>query len=514
MSTSISKVENPFQHIIESIYDGIIISDLDTGRIVFANTAAAEMHGYHIDKFLGLNLQQLIHEQSHPLFTNFANLIQNDGVFRKIARHSRKDHSSLLIEWRAVPFVFHEQHCSLAILRDTNLRILQEENLKQRMSNRSQEQSTLLRISYELASTLTLQPDLILNQIQVLIPFTHASLFTLEDSTLITVAVQGIENLKTPLPFQIKINGKKTLETLFNEHKPIRIADITADAPDAIFLRSMLKNDSAILLERVHSWMWVPLAVKKRIVGGIGIAQKERNFFTSHHAELAMTIANQVAITLVNAELFENAQAYAALHERQRIAQNLHDAVNQSLFSAGLIAEVLPRLWEIQPQEARRSLEDLRRLTRGAMAEMRALLAELRPETLIDTELGDLLLLLGNAFSGRTNIPFDIIVTGDHSLPPEIQITLYRICQEVLNNIAKHANATQVNIELTLNPNDIELRIEDNGCGFDTSKAAAPGHYGLEMMIERAESIGADFIINSQPNKGTQAIIRWKEKED
>ena len=126
-----------------------------------------------------------------------------------------------------------------------------------------------------------------------------------------------------------------------------------------------------------------------------------------------MTITNQAAITLVNAELYENAQAFAALHERQRIAQNLHDAVNQSLFSAGLIAEVLPRLWEREPQEARRSLEDLRRLTRGAMAEMRALLAEIRPDTLIDTELEDLLLLLGNAFSGRTNVPVYVTLTDN-----------------------------------------------------------------------------------------------------
>jgi two-component system nitrate/nitrite sensor histidine kinase NarX len=93
---------------------------------------------------------------------------------------------------------------------------------------------------------------------------------------------------------------------------------------------------------------------------------------------------------MVNAELKQQAQALAVLEERQRLAHNLHDAINQSLFSAGLIAEVLPRLWDRDQEEARRSLEDLRRLTRGAMAEMRALLAELRPSTLTDAELGDL----------------------------------------------------------------------------------------------------------------------------
>ncbi len=101
------------------------------------------------------------------------------------------------------------------------------------------------------------------------------------------------------------------------------------------------------------------------------------------------------------------------LEERQRLAHDLHDAVNQTLFSASLIAEVLPRMWEQDQAEARRSLEDLRRLTRGALAEMRGLLAELQPSTLTDTDLGDLLRQLGNALSGRTNIPVTVSVTKE-----------------------------------------------------------------------------------------------------
>ena len=255
--------------------------------------------------------------------------------------------------------------------------------------------------------------------------------------------------------------------------------------------------------------MWVPLAVKNRIVGGIGIAHAERNFFTPHHADLAMTIANQVAVMLVNAELYENAQSLAALQERQRLAQNLHDAVNQSLFSAGLIAEVLPRLWERDPDEARRSLEDLRRLTRGAMAEMRALLAELRPTTLTDAELGDLLRLLGNAFTGRTNIPVDVTVNGIGSLPAETQVALYRICQEALNNIAKHAKASLVKIDVRNAPEGLELLICDNGRGFSTAELTPSGHYGLGMMRERAEAVGAVLTITSQPGKGTEVAVRW-----
>jgi len=513
MSTASEIVVNFYRSIFESASDGIIISDLEEGKVLVSNPIAAEMHGYDQKAFCGLTLQRFVHEKSLPLFREYSRTIMQDGAFEKVAKHIRKDGSQFSVEWRAVAFKYHNQDCVLALLRDISKRILIEEKLKQKMRGRVQEQSTLLRISYALSSTLELQPQLILDQLKRLIDYSHASLFTLEDSTLITLSINGIDQLEEPLPYRVRLNGKKTLETLFNEHQPIRIANLASEDPDAVFLRSLLKNGSAILLKGMKSWMWVPLAVKKRIVGGIGIAHEKQNFFTPHHAELAMTIANQAAITMVNAELYENAQAYAALKERQRIAQNLHDAVNQSLFSAGLIAEVLPRLWKRDPQKALHSLEDLRLLTRGAMAEMRTLLAEIRPDTLIDTNFGDLLLMLGNAFSGRTNIPVDVTVTGERSLPSETQVTLYRICQEALNNIAKHAGASLVEINLNLTPNGLDLRIRDDGCGFDTINPPPSGHYGLSMINERAQVIDAILTIKSQPDEGTEINVCWNEKE-
>jgi signal transduction histidine kinase len=260
----------------------------------------------------------------------------------------------------------------------------------------------------------------------------------------------------------------------------------------------------------MQSWMWVPLAVKNRIIGGVGVAHEKRNYFTPHHADLALSVANQAAITMINAELYGHAQALAVLEERQRLARNLHDAVNQSLFSAGLIAEVLPRLWERDREEARRSLEDLRRLTRGAMAEMRALLAELRPSTLTDADLGDLLRLLGNGFTGRTNIPAEVTVVGQGVLPAEVQVAIYRICQEVLNNVAKHAGASKVEIYLKHEGANIELSIRDDGQGFDPERTSS-GHYGLRMMRERAEAVGARLSVTSQPGHGTELTIRWAE---
>jgi signal transduction histidine kinase len=351
---------------------------------------------------------------------------------------------------------------------------------------------------------------LILDQLREIIEYTHCGLFALEDSTLVTLAMRGTPQLEQSAPFRIHLQSSQTLVALFNGHRPIRIADIWSDNSQAQFLRSLLNDGAAALLEGMQSWMWVPLAVRGRILGGIGIAETRKNYFTAHDADLALSVANQAAITMVNAELYGHAQELAVLEERQRLARNLHDAVNQSLFSAGLIAEVLPRLWERDQAEARRSLEDLRRLTRGAMAEMRALLAELRPSTLTDAELGDLLHLLGNAFTGRTNIPAKVIVVGQGLLPAELQVAIYRVCQEALNNVAKHAAASLVEINLKHEDAAIELSIRDDGQGFDPEQTTS-GHYGLSMMHERAEGVGARLSVRSEPGRGTELIIRWTE---
>lgn len=158
---------------------------------------------------------------------------------------------------------------------------------------------------------------------------------------------------------------------------------------------------------------------------------------------------------------------------------------------------------------ARRSLEELHKLTRGAMAEMLALLAELRPSTLIDAELGELLRLLGNSFTGRTNIPASVTVEGQGVLPADVQVAIYRLCQEALNNVAKHARASGAEIFLKQDETSIELNISDNGKGFDAEHVIS-GHYGLSMMRERAEAVGARLSITSRPGNGTQLIIYWK----
>lgn len=373
---------------------------------------------------------------------------------------------------------------------------------------RKREQSTLLAISQTLASALELRPGLILDQLRVIIDYTHAALFSLEDHTLITLSARGSQRLKEAVPFRIRLDDPASQAVLLTIQQPQRIADVWSDEPSAKFLRALLNDHAAVMLEGVQSWLWVPLAVKGQVIGGIGVAHAQPDSFTAHHADLALIVANQAAITMVNAHLYEQAQMLAALQERQRLAQNLHDAVNQSLFSASIIAEVLPRLWERNPDEGRQSLEDLRRLTRGAIAEMRGLLVELQPTVITDSDLGDLLRQLSDAFTGRTNVPVALTIMGKGTLPTDVQVALYRLCQEGLNNIAKHARASQVAMTLHFEAGVVEITMHDDGRGFDPTQVP-PGHYGLNIMHERAEAIGAQLSFSSQVGHGTEINISW-----
>jgi two-component system nitrate/nitrite sensor histidine kinase NarX len=244
------------------------------------------------------------------------------------------------------------------------------------------------------------------------------------------------------------------------------------------------------------------------------VIQPERWPTSSQEQQLLKDI--QAALTAIEAynqerqlQMAASCREQATLEERQRLAQNLHDAVNQSLFSASLIAEVLPRLWERNPDEGRQSLEDLRRLTRGAIAEMRGLLVELQPMVITDNDLGDLLRQLGDAFTGRTNIPVTLTIIGQGTLPTEAQVALYRLCQEGLNNIVKHAKASQVTMKLRYDIDLAELAICDNGQGFDPAQIPS-GHYGLNIMQERANAIGAHLLISSQIGQGSEIKFSWK----
>ena len=268
-----------------------------------------------------------------------------------------------------------------------------------------------------------------------------------------------------------------------------------------------------------QGWLGVPMLYGDKVLGAIVVGSYQRGVFDEGHEQTLTSIANQAAVALENARLYKQAQQLAVIEERQRLARELHDAVTQTLFSASLIAEALPELWESDQDEGRQLLRELRQLSRGALAEMRTLLLELRPSALAEASLEDLLRQLGEAATGRTGAPVQASVEGHCELPPNVHVTLYRIAQEAMNNIVKHARACHIDVRLSRTLTGTgkngepqiraALEVGDDGCGFDPGSIPSD-RLGLGIIRERAEAIGAKLTIETQPGHGTKIIVVWE----
>jgi nitrate/nitrite-specific signal transduction histidine kinase len=252
----------------------------------------------------------------------------------------------------------------------------------------------------------------------------------------------------------------------------------------------------------------IPLSTKGRTLGFILLGKKGPGRLSPEEQSLLNSIGQQIGVAMENAHLYEQAEKTAVTAERNRLARELHDAVTQTLFSANLIADVIPRVWKRNPKEGLQSLEELRQLTRGALAEMRTMLIEMRPESLERSDIKSLLTQLTDAFIGRVRVPVSLVIQGECGLTQDAKIVFYRVAQEALNNIAKHSGARNVELHLKCQPGHFNMIIKDDGLGFKSSSIPA-GHMGIAIMRERANSIGARFTIESQEGMGTTINLEW-----
>jgi signal transduction histidine kinase len=231
-----------------------------------------------------------------------------------------------------------------------------------------------------------------------------------------------------------------------------------------------------------------------------------------HQNNLEEKIARRTSeLEAAQSQLVTQTEEQATMAERSRLARELHDVITQLLFSINLVAASLPRLWERDPEMAERSTSELQRLTRGALAEMRTLLRELRPHTIADTDLGLLVTHLSDGLSARQDIPTTLNVHMGGSVPPDVHLAIYRIAQEALNNIAKHANASSLTVELAGTDSHVNLSVVDDGYGFDRSDTPTES-MGLDIMRERADEIGADLVVSSTRDVGTTVEVTWRAR--
>jgi signal transduction histidine kinase len=442
------------------------------------------------------------------------------------------------------PFLKEERDLLNAIaerLRWIIERVQIQQTLEQRVEERTREIERRRKVAEGLRDILAVLNsdrslneilDYILVQASQLLGAEAVAIYRLQGkSELLSIeAARGLDRnyvASAIIPIGQSVTGRAVLQ-----RQPVTLSDVAAMSSDAL----VLDRQRQALLEQLGSEYQALLAVPLKngeAFGAITLYYHSPREFSDEEIGLAVTFSDQVVLAIQNAQIRAQAQESAVAAERNRLARELHDSVTQILFSASLTAEVLPIVWARDRDEGQQALDEMRELTRGALAEMRTLLMELRPAALLKARIDDLLHQLAEGVIGRARVPVAVTIEGLRPLPPDVKVALYRIAQEALNNIAKHAEANHVTVSLNclppVSPSDVaggtqtgaveeeqlgtvELCVKDDGRGFDVDRVP-PDHLGLGIMRERAEAIGAELRIGSQPGHGTQVIVTWRNEQ-
>jgi len=315
----------------------------------------------------------------------------------------------------------------------------------------------------------------------------------------------------TPLPA-----GKDPAGLVVHERRPVATTDLRRPGTarhDATVARAAAVAAPADWIRDYGACLAVPLEAAADLYGVLAIYYRVPRPFGDEAVRVAQSFGANAALAIENGRLREQLERGAAQAERSRLARDLHDSVTQALFAASIQAEALRSRWKPESEEARQGLEDVERLTRAALAEMRALLLEMRPGALARTPLHDLLRHLADSAASRSDIPVTSAIGEVSGMPPDVTVALYRIAQESMNNVVRHSHAGSARLTLERQDGVVTLVVSDDGRGF-AAPPPGPDHLGLQIMEERAAAVGATLDVGSAPGRGTVVTVRWSEGEE
>ena len=378
------------------------------------------------------------------------------------------------------------------------------ENLEQRVEERTRELSTLLEVSHNVASTLQLKPllGLILDQLKRVVDYSGCAISTLEGEDLVLIATRGPDPEDHLLHRHFSLKHIGPMWERIYHGETVIIDNVRSNTSLAQAYQESVGELLETTFDYIRGWMAVPIMLKQRVIGMLSLGYSQPNYFTPRHAALALAIANQAAIAIENAQLYKQAQELAAVEERQRLARELHDSVSQALYGISLGAHTARLQLDHDPKELADSLDYVLELSEAALIEMRALIFELRPESLETEGLVTALTKQAAALQARQNISVKADLCTEPDLPLKVKQDLYRVAQEAMHNTVKHAHANKIDLRLHQTGGVVIMEVWDNGRGFDTS-TSFPGHLGLHSMSERVRSHGGELQIKSTPGRGT-----------
>jgi PAS domain S-box-containing protein len=373
--------------------------------------------------------------------------------------------------------------------------------------------STLLEISQSIASTLDLDRvlNLIIEQVGIVIPYEAAAILILEQNFLRFQVVRGPSIFHGLLKYQFSIREQTMIEPLIKTKEAFYFPDIRTEDNLVQYIKDKFKIPYD-QLSFLRTWLALPLIAKDDLVGVLFLAHSNTDFYSSQSRSLSQAYANQVAIAIQNAQLYQKAHDVAALEERNRLARELHDSVAQALYSISLFTDATKLALQTNKLDVVTShLDELVELSREAMSDMRLMIFELRPPIIEQEGLAVALQSRLDSVEARAGFQAVFHSEGEIELSPDQEGEMYRIAQEALNNVIKHAHAMQVKVQLIAEEDSIWMSIEDDGIGFDPNLTDQAGGQGIRNMRERAEKLGANCVIESAPDHGAKITIRVKK---
>jgi signal transduction histidine kinase len=378
------------------------------------------------------------------------------------------------------------------------------------LDNRVKELDTLLTVSQDVTSTLELEPllSLILDELKKVVDYDVGTIRRLVQGNMELQAHRWLFPQAGQPSQRLPVANIPIIREMVQTRQAILVDDHHFNPAFIGDTELYSKNLTGEVLQASRTLMCVPLVVKDEAIGMLVLGHHQPNYWGEENKELVQAFANQAAVAIANAELFEKAGEAATLEERTRLARELHDSATQSLYSATLFSEAGKELAEAGDiDSARHYFTRVGEVIHQALKDMRLLVFQLRQPVLEKEGLVIALQHRLDAVEKRAGMDARLISDQLPSLSDPESEELYSITIEALNNVLKHAQADKVTITIRSDGGEVDLEVFDDGRGFDTEAASNGGGMGLVNMAERAAKLGADLTIDSNPGQGTRIRI-------
>jgi PAS domain S-box-containing protein len=499
---ALKQSERLYRTVIEEVTENICLVDVETRGIVGSNPAFRETLGYTEEELEQMTLYDIVAHDRDSVDRNIWLTVEEGRTFVGQRKYIRKDGSLMDVEASGSKFVRDGREILCVVAHDVTERARMQELLEERVTT---------------LSTIAARTTLDLPMADMMDALAEG---VVKAGTAVACVVASVDESTSVLrpegAFGLPEGAKSGLEASWRAG---------AQSPTIEAFRAqqsvLVPNTREFLLENelygpIHHFVreaaWdtayiVPLVSRGQSLGTLTLLYLPDHEPGEEETVFLKAVADQTAVAIENARLFSEVRGKAALEERQRLARELHDSVSQALYGIALGTKTARALVKHNPDQAAEPLEYVLSLAEAGMAEMRALIFELRPESLEKEGLVAALEKQAAALRARHKSKVETDLCSEPAVSLDVKEALYRIAQEALHNTVKHARASIVQIKMRCSSEYITLDISDDGKGFET-EGNFPGHLGLRSMRERAERLGGTLAVESTPGKGTK-IRAW-----